>query len=82
MQAVTTLEKVGGGSDKICSKIAINGTVLDKTMGCTENTAPTSVTSVGITTISTNDTLQTYVANMDSTSNVIVSEANLIVNAL
>ena len=82
IQAVTTLEKSGGGSDKICTKIAINGTVQDKTMGCTQNATPTSLTSVGIFTISTNDTIQTYVANMDSTSNIIVSEANLIITSI
>lgn len=82
VHAVTTLEKTGGGADKICTKVAINGTVLDKTVACTKNSQETSVTSVGIVTLSTGDVIQTYVANTEGTSNIIVSEANLIVNSI
>lgn len=77
--AFSTVAKVGGGSDKICSKIAINGTVQDKTVGCTENATPTGVTSAGIFTLVTADTIQLFVANEDSTSDVVVSESSIIV---
>jgi hypothetical protein len=73
----STVEKQGGGSDKICSKIAIDTgsgfVVQDKTMGCTENSTPTGITSVGLFTLSTGDKLQLFVSNEDGTSNIIVS---------
>jgi len=77
---ISTVEKVGGGSDTICSKIAINGTVSDKTMGCTENTTPTGITSSGLFEVETGDTIQQFVSNEDSTSNVIVSNSNMIIS--
>ena len=77
--AFSTIEKVGGGADKICSKIAINGTVSDKTMGCTENATPTGVSSVGLFTFSTGDTIQTFVGNETSTANIVSSESMLII---
>lgn len=75
-----TVSKVGGGSDQICSKIAINGTVQDKTVGCTENATPTGITSSGLFEIETGDTIQLFVGNEDSTSNVIVDNANMIIS--
>lgn len=76
----STVEKVGGGSDTICTKIAINGTVIDKTIGCTENATPTGIASGGLFEIETGDTIQLFVGNEGSTSNIIVSTCNLIVN--
>jgi len=79
VMAFSTVEKVGGGSDKICSKVAINGVVSDKTVGCTQNTTPTGITSVGLFTLSTGDTMQLFVANEDSTADIIVSESTGII---
>ena len=79
--AVSTIEKVGGGSDFIETRISINGVTTGnsfiKTGSATDNNNPTSVTSQGIFTLSENDTVQVYVANNDSTSNVIVDRSNL-----
>ena len=80
ISTVSTVSKVGGGSDVICSKIAVNGTVSDKTIACTENTAPTSIASQGIFELATGDTIQLYVANNDSTSNVIVDTSNVVIS--
>ena len=79
VMAVSTVEKVGGGSDTICSEIAKNGTVEGKTIGCTESTAPTGITSMGLFELATGDTIQLFVANEDSTSNIIVSNSNVII---
>ena len=80
INAQSTVAKVGGGADKICSKIALNGTVQDKTVSCTENTSPTGVSSQGLFTMSTSDTLQLFVGNEDSTSNIEVSSSSIIVS--
>lgn len=79
--AFSTVEKVGGGADKICSEIAINGVVQAKSIGCTQNATPTQITSVGIFTLSTGDTVQLFVANQDSTSNVIMSESTMVLGS-
>ena len=80
ISTVSTVSKVGGGSDIICSKIAVNGTVSDKTISCTENTQPTSIASQGLFELATGDTIQLYVANNDSTSNVIVDASNVVIS--
>ena len=80
--AQSTVAKVGGGSDQIGSKIAYNGTVQDKTIGSTENTSPTGLLSQGLFTLSTGDTLQLFVGNEDSSSNIEVSSSSIIVSAL
>jgi hypothetical protein len=76
---VSTVEKVGGGADKIGSKIAINGTVQNKTIGVTENATATGLSSIGLFTLVTGDTLQLFVGNEDSTANIIVSQSTAIV---
>jgi hypothetical protein len=80
--ASSTVEKVGGGADKICSKIAINGTVQDRSIGCTENATPTGVISLGFFNVSTGDTIQLFVGNEDSTANVVVSESNILIKGI
>lgn len=76
---VSTVEKVGGGADKIGSKIALNGTVQEKTIGVTENATATGLSSIGLFVLSTGDTLQLFVGNEDSTANIIVSQSTAIV---
>lgn len=79
IDGTATVEKVGGGSDNICMKIAINGTVQDKTVGCTDNTSPTQIVSFGLFDLVNGDEIQLYVANEDSTSNITVDTSNLII---
>ena len=73
-----TVSKVGGGSNIIEMRIAINGTTVAKTAGLTQNSSPTTITSQGLFTISQNDTVELMVANNSGTSDIIVAEANLI----
>lgn len=80
--ATATVEKVGGGSDLICTKIAINGTVFDKTIGCTDSSSPSQITSIGYFAIETGDTIQLFVGNEGSTSNIIVSNSTLAINTV
>ena len=75
--ATTTLEKVGGGADEMATKIAINGVVQDKSISSTDNSSPTTVVSHGLFNISNGDTIQIYVANLDSTSNARISNSNM-----
>ncbi len=79
----STVEKDGGGSDKICGKVAIDTgsgfVVSDKTVGCTQNATPTGISSVGLFTLSTGDKIQLFVANEDGISDVIVSESTGII---
>ncbi len=78
----STVSKTGGGSDKICSKIALDTgsgfVVLDKTMGCTENTAPTGILSSGLFEMKTGDKIQLFVSNEGGTSDIIVDNSNSI----
>lgn len=73
----STIEKVGGGTDQLCARIAINGTTQSETESCTENASPTSVTSQGLFNLSNGDTIQGFVANVDATANIIVDLSNL-----
>ena len=79
--ATSTLEKSGGGSDLICSKLALDAgggfAVIDKTIGCTESTNPTQVTSQGLVALSTGDKIQLWVGNTDSTSDITVSDSSI-----
>lgn len=85
-QSFSTVEKVGGGSDTICTKIAIDTgsgfVVQDETIGCTENSAATQVTSAGYFTLSTGDKIAVFCANLGSTSNIVASQATLLVNEI
>lgn len=78
--ANSTVEKSGGGSDVICTKIAIGGAVADKTIGCTQSSDPTGVVSTGLFELTTGDTIQLFVGNEDSTANIIVSTSNMIIS--
>ena len=86
IQTSSTVDKVGGGADKICTKIAIDtgsGFVAqDRTMGCTENSTPTGVVSMGFFAVSTGDQIQLFVGNEDSTANIVVSESTMLVKAI
>ena len=80
ISAASTVAKVGGGADKICTKIAIDGVVREKTVGCTENASPTGVVSQGLFLMITGRTVQLFVGNEGSTANIEVSLANIIVS--
>lgn len=83
ISAHSTVEKSGGGSDVICTKIAIDTgsgfVVSDKTIGCTQNSTPTGVASTGLFSLSNGDKIQLFTANMGSTANIIVSESSMII---
>ena len=72
-----TVEKLGGGSDEVAIRIAINGTAAAKTENSTQNNNPTSVPCNGIFRLTNGDTVQLYVTNVDNAVNVVVSRANL-----
>ena len=86
IQASATVEKVGGGADKICTKIAIDTgsgfVVQDRTVGCTENSTATGVISMGFFAIATGDQIQLFVGNEGSTANIDVSESTMLVKAI
>lgn len=68
-----TVEKSGGGSNRIAMVSMLNGTETLRTVASTENSAPTSLTSIGLYTLNELDELQPAVSNLDGTSDVIVS---------
>lgn len=71
-----TLEKVGGGSDKIEGRVAINWTAgqagLDKSQVSTQNSSPTAITISAAFTISPNDNIRLIFSNTDSTSDIVI----------
>jgi len=71
----STVSKVWWWSDEINLAIAINGTEQTKTISGTENSTPTSVTALWVFTVNPTDTIQAFVANQWSTSNIIVDKA-------
>jgi hypothetical protein len=77
--ATLTVDKLGGGSDNLCSKIAINGVVQDKTIACTNNGSPTVIQSNGLLSIVSGDTIQIMVENQGSTDNIVVDYANIMI---
>ncbi len=74
---IASIEKSGGGSDQLCMRISINGTSQDFTEACTENNTVTSITCLGLFTLSTDDQVRLDVANIDSTGNINVNNANI-----
>lgn len=82
----TTLEKVGGGADTICTRIAIDtggGYVTESaSTGCTQNSQPTQVTSKKIVELNEGDKVAVFVANEDSTADVIVDLCNLTITRI
>ena len=78
--ARSNIAKVGGGTDKICTKIALNGAAQNKTVSCTDSATSSGVTSQGLFTLSTGHTLQLFVGNEDSTDNIEVSTVSIIVS--
>lgn len=82
ISAAATVEKSGGGAALICTKIAVDTgsglTVVDKTIGCTENATATQISSAGLFTLDNGDTFQLFVS-IDDTSVIDVSNARMIV---
>jgi len=74
---IATIEKASGGSDQLCMRISINGTSQDFTQACTENNAPSSVTCLGLFSLSPGDEIRLDVANVGSTGNINVLSANM-----
>lgn len=86
VNAFSTVEKSGGGADKICTKIAIDTgsgfVVQDETIGCTQNAAPSQVTSAGYFTLSTDDEIAIFCANISNATDIIASEATMLINEI
>ncbi len=82
ISAAATVEKSGGGAALICTKIAIDTgsglAVVDKTIGCTENSTSTQISSAGLFTLDNGDSFQLFVS-IDDTSVINVSNARMIV---
>jgi hypothetical protein len=72
-----TVEKVGGGTDVIAMRIAKGGTSEAKSQSQTQSADPTSVTSQAILNLSSTDTIEAMVANIDSTANINVLDMNI-----
>lgn len=74
-----TLEKVGGGSDLITARLVYNNNPGDSQSVVTEmgtdNNNPSNIGLVGIFTLQPGDSVSMYVANQDSSSDVIVDYA-------
>lgn len=83
VSGATTVEKNGGGADLICCKIAVDTgsglTVVDKTIGCTENSTATQIASHGIFTLETGNSFQLWVSIDDAAAGIDVSNARLVV---
>lgn len=75
-----TLEKVGGGADLLTARLVYNDLPNDPQSVVTElgtdNTNPTNIGLVGIFNLNPGDSVSIYVANQNSTSNVIVNYAS------
>ena len=74
-----TVEKVGGGSDFITARLVLNDDPSDPasvvTENGTDNNSPTSIPLTGIFELQPGDSVSIYVANNDSTSNIIIDNA-------
>jgi len=79
--AGSTVEKSGGGSEILCSKISIDygaGFILqDKTISCTQNGQPTPVESKGLFTLNQGDKFRVEYANTGSNADIEVSVATM-----
>lgn len=81
--STVTLEKVGGGSDKIEGRLAINWTAgqtgVAKSQSSTMNSQPTSITISAAIDLSPNDNIRLIFANTNSTSdiNILTCQANI-----
>jgi len=69
----------GGGGEQIDLAIAINDTVIVKTITSTKNSDPSSLTSIGLFDLSETDTIQAYVTNQDGTTDIDVFSCSVII---
>ena len=81
----TTVEKVGGGSDELEVRLAINWTAgatgLSKSMAITQNTTPTAVTTTAKVLLQPGDNIRLIYANNTGTSNIVVATAKIDITA-
>ena len=72
-------KNIPGRPDIVYSKnklaVFVNGSISTKTISATENNAKTNVISTGIFNLNTNDTIQAFVSNIDTTSDTLVTTA-------
>jgi len=74
-----TMEKVGGGADLAELAVAIDSVERTKTVSGTKNKDPSTLTSLGAFNIQEGSTIQAFVANVDTTANILVSSGALTV---
>lgn len=76
-----TLEKVGGGADLVNARLVYNDDPSDPqstdTTNGTKNTDATSVPLIGLFTMLPGDTVSVYTANIEGTSDILVSNSKL-----
>ena len=81
VSSACTVEKSGGGADELSVGISLNdvvtGNSFTKTLSTTQNSTPTSVPVFRLVSLSQNDTIQLYVANITFATDIIVSKANV-----
>lgn len=72
-----TLSKGAGGSDELALRIAVDGVTNSSTQVTTDNNAPTAVTTSLLVEISEGTEIDAYVANLDTTTDVVVSSCTI-----
>jgi hypothetical protein len=77
-----TMQKVGGGSDRLAARIVLNDLPNDPasvlTENFTQNSQPTSVPLVGLFTLQPGDSISLYVANLNGIADIEVDNARFI----
>lgn len=78
----STIDKTGGGHDMICTKIAINDVLQDKTIGCSDLDRASQINSSGFFAINTGDTIRLYGTNEDNPVPLVLTTSTILINKL
>lgn len=73
---VATIDPAGGGTDDVSLYITLNGTPIATSKGEAAASAGSQVSAIANITLSTNDTLEAWVANDSDTSNLTITTAS------
>lgn len=65
------------GTDTLAARLAVNGTTVERSQGQTTNATATSVTCTATIELSTGNTLEMQVANLDTTVNIDVNVSSI-----
>lgn len=77
--AKTTQQSGGGGQIGTASRIAVKGTTLAESESITESNRATATAPSALFLLSTNDTIEIFVANLDNNDGVTVAAASLFI---